>query len=67
MYIILNIYIILKQIYILYVFWGGEPMAYGGGQAKGQMGAAATGLCHSNVDSKLYLRPTPQLTATLDP
>ena len=44
-------------------------VAYGGSQARGRIGAAATGLhhSHSNVVSELHLRPTPQLTATLDP
>ena len=44
-------------------------MAYGASQARGLIGAVATGLCqsHSNVGSEMHLRPTPQLTATLDP
>ena len=44
-------------------------MAYGGSQAKSQIGAVATGLhqSHSNAGSKPDLQPTPQLTATLDP
>ena len=45
------------------------PMAYGGSQARGQIIAVAAGLhhSHSNARSKPHLRPTPQLTATLDP
>ena len=45
------------------------PAAYGSSQARGQTGAAAAGLhhSHSNVGSEARLRPTPQLTATLDP
>ena len=41
-------------------------MAYGGSQARGPIGAVATGLhhSHSNARSKLNLRPTLQLTAT---
>ena len=37
------------------------PTAYGGSQARGQIGAAAAGLRHgySNTGSKLSLRPTP--------
>ena len=37
--------------------------------ARGQIGAMAAGLCHShsNVGSKLLLRPTPQLAAMPDP
>ena len=45
------------------------PEACGGSQARGPIGAEATGLCHShsNAGSKPYLWPTPQLTATPDP
>ena len=46
------------------------PVAYGGSQARGQIGAAAAGLrhSHSNTRSEQCLwPPTPQLTATLDP
>ena len=44
-------------------------MAYGGSQARALMGAVDVSLhkSHSNSGSELYLRPTPQLTATLDP
>ena len=44
------------------------PTAYGGSQARGRIGAVATGLrqSHSNTGSKPHLRPTPQLTAMLD-
>ena len=44
------------------------PAAYGGSQARGPVGAVATGLrqSHSNVGSEPRLQPTPQLTATLD-
>ena len=43
--------------------------AYGGSQARGRIGAVASGLHHSrsNVGSELHLRPMPQLTATPDP
>ena len=45
------------------------PMAYGGPQARGLIGDIAAGLCqnHSNAESELHLRPTPQLMATPDP
>ena len=45
------------------------PSAYGGFQARGQIGAIATGLhhSHSNAGSEPRLRPTPQVTATPDP
>ena len=44
------------------------PAAYGGSQARGQIGAVATGLrqSHSNAGSEPHLQPTPQLTATPD-
>ena len=43
--------------------------AYGGSQVRGQIGAVAAGLrqSHSNAGSEPRLRPTPQLTAMLDP
>ena len=46
-----------------------EPEAYGGSQARGQIGATAAGLhhSHSNLGSKPHLGPTPQLMATVDP
>ena len=45
------------------------PAAHGGSQARGPIGAAASGLhhSHSNSGSEPCLRPTPQLTATPDP
>ena len=45
------------------------PTAYGGSQARGLIGAVATGLhhSHSNGGSELRLRPTPQVTAMPDP
>ena len=45
------------------------PAAYGGSQARGQIGAIAVGLhhSHSNAGSEPHLRPIPQLKATLDP
>ena len=44
------------------------PLAYGGFQGRGQIGAVAAGLCHShsNARSVLHLWPTPQLMAMLD-
>ena len=47
-----------------------SPVAYGSSQARGSIGAVATGLHYttatSNTCSKPYLQPTPQLTAVLD-
>ena len=46
-----------------------SPTAYGGSQARGQIGAVAASLRHnhSNARSELSLWPTPQLTAMPDP
>ena len=50
-------------------FIGLLSAAYGGSQARGQIGAIAAGLRqgHSNAGSEPHLQPTPQLMATLDP
>ena len=55
--------------FCLFAFSGATPTAYGGSQARGRIGAVAAGLCqsHSNAGSESNLRPTPQLTETLDP
>ena len=53
----------------LFAFSRATPMAYGGSEARGLIGAAATGLhqSHSNMGSEPRLQPPPQLTATPDP
>ena len=45
------------------------PVAYGSSQASSRIRAIATGLHHNhnNARSKAPVRPTSQLTATLDP
>ena len=55
--------------FLSFCLFKAAPVAYGGSQARGLIGAVAAGLrqSHSNTRSKLCLRPTPQLTATLDP
>ena len=52
---------------LLAISWA-APTAYGGSQARGRIGAVATGLrqSHSNSGSEPHLQPTPQLTATPD-
>ena len=54
---------------ILFAISWAAPVAYGGSQARGLIGAIAAGLhhSHSNVGSYPHLQPTPQLTATPDP
>ena len=56
-------------IFCLFAFSRAAPAAYGSSQARGPIGAVATGLCHShsNTGSEPSLQPTPQLTATLNP
>ena len=56
-------------LFCLFAFSRTAPTAHGGSQARGLIGAVATGLrySHSNIGSELRLRPTPQLTATPDP
>jgi len=55
--------------FVFVFFWGAAPVAYGGSQARGPIGAVAAGLHpgHSNTESKPRLWPTPQLTAMPDP
>ena len=55
--------------FCLFAFSRTTPAAYGGSQARSPIRAAAAGLhhSHSNVGPKPHLRPTPQLTAMLDP
>ena len=59
-----NIYIV-----VVVFFSRVTPVAYGGSQARGLIGAVAAGLHqnHSNMGSEPRLPPTPQLTATSDP
>ena len=53
--------------FIYFCFLRDTPMAYGGSQARGQIGAVTAGLCHSNARSELHLQPTPQLMVMPDP
>ena len=50
---------------LLFLSLRDAPVAYGGSLARGGIGAVAAGLhhSHSNAESKLRLRPTPQLRA----
>ena len=53
----------------LFAFSRAAPVAYGGFQARGLIGAVVTSLrqSHSNIGSKSRLQPTPQLTAMPNP
>ena len=59
----------LYTLFIYFVFSRVAPAAYGGSQARGLIGAVATGLLqsHSNWGSEPHLWPTRQLTAMPDP
>ena len=60
-------FVVVVVVVIVAISWA-APTAYGGSQARGLIGAVATGLrqSHSNAGSKPRLQPTPQLTATTD-
>ena len=71
--VFLFVFLFFKKIYLFIYFvflpfLGLLPAAHGGSQARGPIGAVATGLhrSHNNAGSKSSLQPTPQLTATLD-
>ena len=59
--------VVVVVVVVVAISWA-APAAYGGSQARGRIGAGATGLhqSHSNVGSEPRLQPTPQLTATTD-
>ena len=61
---------LLNQLFFFFFLlsWA-APMAYGGSQNRGRIGAVATSLrqSHSNAGSEPHLQPTPQLAVTLDP
>ena len=55
--------------FFVFCLFRAAPVAYGGSQARGQIGAVAAGLHHSHSDtgSKPHLQPTQQLSAMADP
>ena len=63
-----SFYFIFIYFYLFATSWA-TPAAYGDSQARGLIGAVATGLrlSHSNAGSEPRLQPTPQLSATPDP
>ena len=44
-----------SNILFLFLFFKATPETYGHSQAKGQIGAAVAGLCHSHSDAKSEL------------
>ena len=67
-FFLINLFIFVVVV-VVAISWA-APAAYGGSQARGQIGAVATGVHHhsrSNTGSEPCLQPTPQLMATPDP
>ena len=62
-------YIFVVVVVVVLPFCWAAPVAYGGSQARGRIGAVATSLCrsHNNAGSEPRLQTTPQLGATPDP
>ena len=62
------LFVVVVVVVVVAISWA-APAAYGGSQARGRIGAVATGLhqSHSNAGSEPCLQPTPQLTAMPDP
>ena len=63
--IYLLLLLLLLLLFVFLPFSWATPVANGGSQARGLIGAVAAG--HSNAGSEPRLQPTPQLTATPDP
>ena len=63
------LYSVIVLFFNLFAISRAATTAYGGFQARGLIGAVATGVSqsHSNVGSEPCLQPTPQLAATPDP
>ena len=63
----LSFVVVVVVVVVVAISWA-APAAYGGSQARGLIGAVATGLrqSHGNAGSEPHLQPTPQLTATPD-
>ena len=71
-YNIIKMMTALKHITFFFFFFGllrAAPLAYGGSQAGGPIGAASAGLRHSHINarSEPHPRPRPQLMAMPDP
>ena len=66
---IINILFYFILFFIFLSFSRATPVVYGGSQARGLIRAVDAGprQSHSNAGSEPHLRPTPQLTAMLDP
>ena len=60
---------IISFFFFFFLLFRAIPVAYGGSQARGLIGAVAAGLHygHSNGGSEPHLPPIPQLMAMTDP
>ena len=67
LFIYFFVFCLFVVVVVVDISWA-APAAYGGSQARGWIGAVATGLrqSHSNAGSEPRLQPTPQLMATPD-
>ena len=54
-------------LFFFFCLFRAAPMAYGGSQAGGLIGATAAGLPQSRSNARSMSATTPQLTATPDP
>ena len=65
----LGVFFLVCFLFFVLVFlsFQAAPTAYGSSQARGPIRTVAAGLHHSHMGSEPHLRPTPQLTAMLDP
>ena len=63
-----TIFFVVVVVFVFFAISWAVPAACGGSQARGRIGAVATGLrqSHSNSGSEPCLQPTPQLTAMPD-
>ena len=61
----LFLFLFLFLFFCLFALSRAAPVAYGGSQARGLIGAVAAGLCHSHSNSGS--EPHPRPTAMLDP
>ena len=61
-------WLLLKNFIFYFLLFRAAPAAYGGSQARSQIGATPASLHHSysNIRSEPRLQPTPQLMAMLD-
>ena len=61
--------VLLLLFFVFVCHFRAAPVAFGGSQARGGIGAVAASLrhSHSNARSKMCLQPMPQLKAMPDP